>query len=174
MLQTASSPVQISVIADDQDHMVPLLNAIYDPTATRSVISRVKANDTLGNIREGSAVGVISSAKVDAVTTSYITLRWRYEHGLQSFQEVFHVVDGSEMNGLDAVLRGDIEATPAQVARPVANPMFYGQTGRAGKDERKVREQEMKKKEEAFKKNVAEQRKVVRTTLDGAKGAVRR
>ena len=106
--------------------------------------------------------------------TSSITLRWRYEHGLQSFQETFYIVADEQLQGHDAVLRGSISVKPAAVdgsqAIARANPILMGSHGHAGKDERKKREEDTKVKERSYKEEVARQTEQVRRQLDGGKG----
>lgn len=154
--------------------MVSLPNTLYDISATLSLISRSKADATLGSILPSPTVSH-KTAFDDLVTSkSTITLRWRYEHGTQAFQELFHIIEDESLNGYDAVLRGTIAVNPPSLdepSLPSAHPIYLGQPGRGGKAEREKREQDLKHREKAYKEEVAKQREQLRKQLDGGKGA---
>lgn len=164
--------MQIAVIADNQDNLVPVPRTLYDPSQPHSLISKTKALATLGRINACSPNVVLqprdSSQGSHALSSSAtITLRWRYEHGLQSFQETFWIIDSATVGGFDAILRGNIDVTPAEGALPQANPIYMGTPGRGGRSEREKREDEKRRKEREYREAVERQREKVRAQLDG-------
>ncbi|ETN41233.1 uncharacterized protein HMPREF1541_03168 [Cyphellophora europaea CBS 101466] len=202
------APVHIAVIADDHDHMVDLPLTLYDPSLTRSLISKSKAFATQGRIspcsplsllitlNPASAAGTADTsrtnrarashregfaARVPLTTSTTLTLRWRYAHGLQSFHEVFYVIDAASIHGFDAVLRGTINVTPADQAAtlPLAHPLIFvsslGRSSGSGskKTDRDRRDDEKKsRKEREYRAQVESQRREVRKALEG-KGSKR-
>lgn len=99
-------------------------------------------------------------------SSATITLRWRYEHGLQSFQETFWVIDAASVGGsYDAILRGDIDVGPAEGALPQANPIYMDTPGRSGRGDREKRDEEKRRKEREYQQAVKLQREKVRAQL---------
>ncbi|KPI40577.1 uncharacterized protein AB675_7621 [Cyphellophora attinorum] len=168
--------VQIAVIADDQEHLVPLPKTLFDTSASLSVITNTKAVATLG--RASRTPTVIHRSSLGSLTTaSCVTLRCRYDGGLQSFQETFHIIDDTEkLHGYDAILRGSIAIKPpcasGQDSVPGAYPILLSPPGKSGKEDRKQREAELRRKETSYQEQVKRQREQVKRQLDGAKSAV--
>ena len=101
------STTPIAVIADNQDHLVHLPQTVYDPTLSKSLICKHKAFATHGLIKPTNPITLTTGTGQCLTSSATITLRWRYDAALQSFQETFFIVDG--LGEHDAVLRSGIE-----------------------------------------------------------------
>jgi hypothetical protein len=168
--------VQIAVIADGQEHLVPLPKTLFDNSASLSIITNTKALATLGSSHQTPTV-VHRSSLGSLTTASCITLPCRYDGGLQSFQETFYIVeDRDKLQGYDAILRGSIAIKPpgarGQDSIPRAYPILLSPPGKSGKEDRKQREAELRRKEISYQEQVKRQREQVKRQLDGAKSAV--
>ncbi|KAK6379436.1 hypothetical protein LTS17_006354 [Exophiala oligosperma] len=167
----SNTRVRISVIADDQEHVVKLANTLYDGTLQRSLICKAKALATSGEVRRCAPVILVDHSGRTHTSASTISLRWYYDNGLQTFQETFNIVDklpcaagvehgGGTRNGgsrggggeWDAMLRVGVEPCP-DGAPPSAYPYMS-----APSDRNAQREQERRKREEELRKQYEEEK----------------
>ena len=141
-----------------------LPNTLYDPSLTHSIIIKSKAFDTQGQIRTSAPITLSDSQGHVFASSSIITLRWRYDHGLQSFQETFYVVDGA---GFEAILRRDIETKPEEAHLLQGHPLIF--EGKYKKSEKTDRDRKEGEREEQWKREMEVDRERMRRRLDAAK-----
>ena len=123
-----------------------LPNTLYDSSLTHSLIPKSKAFATAGRIGTASPITLTDSHGHAFASSTTITLRSRYNAGLQSFQETFYVVDGCA--GYDALLRHDIETKPEDAHPLQAHPLKY--QGHYGSQERRDKEARDREKQEKY------------------------
>ncbi|KIW18485.1 hypothetical protein PV08_02773 [Exophiala spinifera] len=162
----SNTSVRISVIADDQEHVVKLANTLYDGTLQKSLICEAKALATSGVVRRCQPVILLDHTGRTYTSASTISLRWHYDNGLQTFQETFYIVDrlpradsrhgardGSRGGEWDAMLRVGVEPCP-DGGPPSAYPYMSVPPDRNAQreDERRKLEEELQKQYEEEKK----------------------
>ena len=168
MRQGQKTSVDIRVIADDHEQLISLPNTLYDSKVAISLIPKIKASATQGRTRIATPVSVIDSSGQCHSSSSTISLRWRYADGSQSFQETFYIVDSC--GSYDAILRGGSETSPSLNAIPQAHPVSFHIKD---KDRRSDTKEQAKQKQEQYKREVAEQQRMVRDNLNGMKQNVK-
>ena len=164
-IQANRTSVQIGVIADNQEHIVSLPNTLYDSSLTYSVIAKSNAFATQGQIRTSAPITLTDSHGHAFASSTTIMLRWRYDNGLQSFQEIFYIVDGCA--GYDGMLRKDIETKPEDAHPLQAHPLSYH--GHYGKQEKHDKEEKERDKQDQWKREMQADRERMRKHLEAAK-----
>ena len=166
---TPPLPTPIAVIADNEEHLVPLPNTIHDANLDKSLISRRKAFQTDGRIKPIQPVTFTTAQGHCFASNATITLRWRYDAGLQSYQEAFYVVDSC--GDYDAILRRDIEHLDDGVGGgvPKAFPMQFGGHSKKAQEDRKHKDAEKKARDERYQKELEMQKAQLRLQMQGMK-----
>lgn len=163
----------IGVIADNEEHLVHLPNIIRDANLDKSVITKRKAFQTNGRIKPVQPITFTTASGHCLASSATITLRWRYDAGLQSFQETFYVVEGCGQ--YDAILRRDIQTLDdGEGAVPKAFPMQFGSRSKTGKEDRKNREAAREERDKQYERELEIQKAQLRKQMEGMKGKEQR
>ena len=163
----------IAVIADNEEHLVHLPNTTRDANLDKSLITRRKAFQTNGRIKPVQPITFTTASGHCPTSSATITLRWRYDAGLQSFQETFYVVEGCGQ--YDAILRKDIEALDdGEGAVPKAFPIQFGRHSKTDKEDRKNREAAREERDKQYERELEMQKAQLRKQMEGMKGKEQR
>ena len=166
-LQATNTATPIAVIADDQDHLIHLPSTYHDSTLSKSMISKSRAFATHGRIKATSPTTLVTSYGQHFTSSTTITLRWRYDAGMQSFQEKFWVVDG--VHDCDAILRKDIETPEDGNGNAKAFPVFSGKPGSRGKADREQKQLTKEQRDAEYQKEIERQKQQMKKGLDSLK-----
>jgi hypothetical protein len=156
----------IAAIADDQEHMVKLPNTIHDPLLPKSLITKHKAFATQGRIKSTNPITLTTSGHHCYSTSSAITLRWRYNAGMQSYQETFYIVDGID-GEYDAILRKDIERIDREdgKAKPSAFPLMLGKHDKKGREDMDKKKQLRADRDEEYQRQMEQERRTMKERM---------
>ena len=166
---TPRIPTPIAVIADNEEHLVHLPNTTRDANLDRCLISKRKAFQTNGRIKPVQPITFTTVSGQCPTSSTTITLRWRYDAGLQGFQETFYVVEGCGQ--YDAILRKDIEVLDdGEGAVPKAFPMQFGRHSKTGKEDRKNKDAAREERDKQYERELEMQKAQLRKQMEGMKG----
>lgn len=162
----------IAVIADNEEHLVHLPNAIHDPKLDKSVLSKHHAFATKGQFTPTKPINLTTGSGQCFSSSNTITLRWRYDGGLQSFQETFWIVDG--IHGHGAILRNDIErmsddTSAAGRGLGMAFPIRFGKPNKQGVMDQREREKIAEQRGRDFQDEKEKDRKAISRELTKGK-----
>ena len=164
----AATVTPIAVIADNEEHLVPLPNTVHDATLNRSIISKRKAFATNGRIKAVQPCTFTTTSGECFASSTTITLRWRYGAGLQSYQETFYLVEGCA--SYDAILRKDIEKLEdGEGGVGKAFPMQFGRPGKKGQDDKRSKEQVKGERDRQCEGEMEMQKAQLRKQMEGMK-----
>jgi hypothetical protein len=160
----------IAVIADDQEYLIALPNTLYDPVLERSLISKHRAFATQGRITATNSVSLATSAGESLTSKATITLRWRHDSGLQSFQETFWIVD--DCAGYDAILRKDIESPDDADGNLTAKAfhMRFGNPDKEGKKQKQDRDKVRQERDQEHERDMKHHEMRLKKQMEMTKG----